>query len=328
MTDRSDSILSVNGLEIVLGSPSDRRTVVSNVDFDLGRGKTAALVGESGSGKTTIARAVMGLTPFSRGRITVFPDRAAEIPIPARGRHEHERLCKAVQMVFQDPMAALDPRVRAGKSILEPKSALRILGRDDEILEQVLRDVGLSPDLQDRYPHELSGGQRQRVLLARALVSKPELLILDEPVSALDISIRAQILNVLMELQRSQRMAMLFITHDLGTVRALADEILVLFAGRIVEAGPTESVLDSPQHPYTQALMGAVPSSDPEVARKTWRSLKSDASTLAHSPLGCPYAIRCPMVETACRTEIPNLVSVGPRRIACHPVSRQGDQGP
>jgi oligopeptide/dipeptide ABC transporter ATP-binding protein len=260
------------------------------------------VVGESGCGKSTLARALLGLVPPAAGSIEV--EGAA-----VRGRAELRALRRRVQMVFQDPYQTLNPRMRVRSVVAEPLVVQGVpAGEHDGRVARALTDVGLSERFADRYPHELSGGQRQRVAIAAALVLDPEGLICDEPVSMLDVSVQAQVLRVLMDLRASRSLALLFITHDLGLAWALCDRIAVMYLGRIVEQGSAAQVIEHPQHPYTQALVAAVPSPARTQGAKLLGGEPPDA---AHIPSGCRLHPRCPHRFEPCDTDDPPLLDAG-----------------
>ena len=290
---------------------------VDQVTLALGPGRTLGLVGESGCGKSTLGRMIIGLTLPTDGTLQVAG--ATMRPGAAVNRRQHAR---RVQMVFQDPGGSLDPRLPAGVQIAEP---LRVHGRGRaperaERARGLLDAVGLPTTLADAYPHQLSGGQIQRVAIARALVLDPPLLVCDEPTSALDVSVQAQVVNLLARIQQERRLGLLFISHDLGVVRSLADEIAVMYLGAIVESGPSDRLLEAPAHPYTQALIASVP----EVAaarRHTAPALGGEPASAAALPAGCRFQPRCPMARPACREAAPALKPTGDgRQVACHVV--------
>lgn len=289
---------------------------VDGISFNIAPGESVGLVGESGSGKTTVARAIVRLVPVTEGRI-VYAGR----DVTTLNGVELRAWRRQVQMVFQDPYSSLDPRMTIGQTIGE---ALDIHGlarngpERQKRVEQLLQDVGLDGRHADRYPHELSGGQRQRVGIARALAVEPKLLVCDEPVSALDVSIQAQIVNLLQDLQQRHGLAYLFIAHDLAVVEHLSRRILVMYLGRIVEAGDAREVCRAPRHPYTQALLSAVPVVDPD-SKRARIVLPGDPPSPMAPPPGCPFHPRCPMAQARCRTETPALREIAPGRFAaCH----------
>ena len=289
---------------------------VDGVDLAITRGETVAVIGESGCGKTTLARVLAGLYPASAGSVQF-----AGVELERLGRDAMRRFRRAVQMIFQDPFASLDPRMTAGGIIGEP-FAIHSPGNRGERrdwVSELLEAVGLSAQDRERFPHEFSGGQRQRIGIARALALAPELLIADEPVSALDVSIQSQILNLLHDLIGDRGLAMLFITHDLAVVDFIADRVAVMYLGVIVESGPCTSVLDTPRHPYTQALRAAVP----EVGRgkrHQGTALAGEVPSPLAPPSGCRFHTRCPLARDICRSEVPLLKPIGDsgHAVACH----------
>lgn len=300
----------------LLGRPRGRVQAVRDVSFTIAPGETLGLVGESGCGKTTLARALVRLVPVTAGRILY-----AGRDVTALAGRALRAWRRQVQMVFQDPYSSLDPRLTVGQSLGEALALHRLARNGAERrarIAHLLQDVGLDASHAGRYPHELSGGQRQRVGIARALAVEPRLLVCDEPVSALDVSIQAQIVNLLQDLQQRHGLAYLFIAHDLAVVEHLSQRLLVMYLGRIVEAGPARAVCRTPLHPYTQALLSAQPVADPE--RKRARIiLPGDVPSPLHPPPGCPFHPRCPVAEAQCRTEPPALREVEPGRwAACH----------
>lgn len=288
---------------------------VDGLSFHLAPGRTLGLVGESGCGKSTTARLVLGLLPPSGGEVRFEGE-----PVPARRGPAWRALRRRMQMVYQDPLAALDRRLRALDQVVEPLAVFAegTAAQRRERAQALLAAVGLSPHLFQRYPHELSGGQRQRVVLARALVLEPRLLVCDEPVSALDVSVQAQVINLLQDLQAQRQLAFLFISHDLKVVRQISHEVAVMYLGRIVEQGAPQELFQRPLHPYTQALVSAVPS--------PWRGaherrivLEGDPPSPAQVPPGCAFHPRCPQALARCREQRPELAELGPgRRVACH----------
>lgn len=291
-----------------VGTPGGVVKAVDGVSFDLAAGRTLALVGESGCGKSTTAYAVIGLEQATGGSVR-FDGRDVT---GLKGR-DRAALAQEIQIVFQDPSAALDPKMSVSDSIAEP---LAIAGwtRADRRLRvaELLDRVGLPAAFADRLPSALSGGQRQRVVIARALALSPRLLILDEPVSALDVSIRSQVLNLLLELQRDLNLAYLFISHDLSVVRHIADEAMVLYLGQVMESGPIDAMFGAPKHPYTQALLSAIPLPDPALQRRRAKIiLTGDLPSPLSPPPGCPFSSRCPVKIDACTTVRPPLVATG-----------------
>ncbi|HVW27690.1 MAG TPA: ABC transporter ATP-binding protein [Polyangiaceae bacterium] len=294
---------------------------VDGVSFGVGRGETVALVGESGCGKSTVARAIMGLVPPTAGEI-----RWEGAPAPPLGEAARRPLLSKLQMIFQDPDASLNPRLTISSSIAEPiqirERRLSRAERESRVTA-LMTDVGLDRTLGGRYPHELSGGQRQRVCIARALAVRPELLVCDEAVSALDVSIQAQILNLLVDLRERFELSYLFITHDLRVVRHLATRVAVMYLGQIVELGPTDALFDAPRHPYTQALLAAVPSFDAN--RTSTTRARGDIPSPSNPPSGCRFHTRCPKVFDRCPREPPELYTLPEgRRCRCFLV--EGDQ--
>jgi peptide/nickel transport system ATP-binding protein len=288
---------------------------VSGVDLDLRAGRSLALVGESGCGKSTLARLLVRLDQPSSGSIKLNGRELVGLP-----EAELRPVRRQIQMVFQDPYASLNPRLSVGEVVGEPLTVHKVADRAERVRE-LLASVGLDPACAVRFPGEFSGGQRQRIGIARALALRPQTLILDEPVSALDVSIQASVLNLLRELQREQHMAYLFIAHDLAVVRQVADDVAVMYLGLIVEQGPAGQVYSSPAHPYTNALMSAVPIPDPPMERARQRILLAgEVPSPANPPSGCRFRTRCWKATDRCATEVPTLASTngGPHLVACH----------
>ena len=283
---------------------------VRGVSFEIHRGETLALVGESGSGKTTTARGLLRLTEPSAGTVTFDG-----IDVRAASGPDLRRLRERMQIVFQDPYSSLNPRIAVGAAIAEVLAVHGIgrgRGERRDLVLALLGDVGLGSEIASRYPHELSGGQRQRVGIARALAVAPELLVLDEPVSALDASVQAQIINLLEDLQAQRGLAYLFVAHDLAVVHHTADRIAVMYLGEIVEEGPVDAVFDRPSHPYTQALLAAIPGSTAGASRRAVRARGELRADLADLP-GCPFRTRCPLRHDRCETT-PPYVQLGEGR--------------
>jgi len=300
----------------VLGRPTAIVAAVDGVSFSLEVGKTLALVGESGCGKSTLGRLVLRLIEPTAGRIR-FDGR----DVTALRERELRPLRRNAQLIFQDPYASLNPRMTVGQILAEPLALHDVVppSRRAERVNELLRLVGLEPRLTRRYPHEFSGGQRQRIAIARALAVEPKLIVCDEPVSALDVSIRAQVLNLLRDLQRRLGLAYIFISHDLAVVKHIADRIAVMHLGRIVEIGPNEALFANPRHPYSRALLSAIPVPAPGAMRERI-ILRGEMPSALHPPAGCPFHTRCPVAVTRCETERPELLG-GLHATACHRAS-------
>ena len=303
-------------------APAARVRALAGVSFTVEAGRTLAVVGESGCGKSTLARVLTMIEPPTAGRLLIDGRDVAAADAPTR-----RALRRAVQIVFQNPYGSLNPRQTVGAALMEP---LLVNGEGDAAAREqaaraMLRRVGLRDEHFGRWPHMFSGGQRQRIAIARALMLQPRVLVLDEPVSALDVSIRAQVLNLLLDLQEEFGVAYVFISHDLGVVRHVADEVLAMYLGRAVEQGPGEALFADPQHPYTQALLSATPTVDAG-ARRQRIVLRGELPSPLAPPPGCAFHTRCPIAETACRSEVPVLVpvaSVSQQRVACLVRQRQ-----
>ncbi len=288
---------------------------VDGIDLAIEPGEILGLVGESGSGKSTLGRTLVGLQTPSEG---VVRYRGADVD-GARGDRLRE-LRRERQFVFQDPSAALNPRMTLGTTLSEHLAVQRFSRADRRArIPAVLAQAGLDPSYADRYPHEISGGQRQRAVIARAISTDPDFIVADEPVSALDVSTRAQIINLLAELQRARRLTMLFISHDLSVVAHLCRRVAVMYLGRIVEVGPREALYATPLHPYTHALLSAVPIPDPVRERARQRiALRGETPDAARVPAGCRFHPRCPRTTAVCREVDPPLVATGSQDVACH----------
>lgn len=288
---------------------------VSGVDLAVYEGETLALVGESGCGKSTLGRLLLGLLPPTQGQVFFDGQDLAALP-PARLR----ALRRQMQLVFQDTAAALNPRWTVGQSLAEPLRIHNLCPRGEYAARgaALLTQVGLAPDLLDRYPHQLSGGQRQRVGLARALALSPRLVVCDEPVSALDVSVQAQMLNLLADLQASQGLTYVLISHDLGVVRHSADRVCVMFLGRVCEVGPTQALFSAPRHPYTKFLLDSVPRPDPTRRGESGPPLAGEIPSPVRPPSGCRFRTRCPYAQDICAQTVPPLTGAGDHQAACH----------
>jgi len=298
-------------------TPPPTLTAVDDVSVSLERHRTLGIVGESGSGKSTLARAILKLVPATAGRICVLGHELVNL-----SRAQLRPLKRDLQVVFQDPLASLNPRMTVGDIVAEPlwthKPELSRAAVRAEVAE-VLRRVGLSGRELNRYPHEFSGGQCQRIGIARALVLKPKIVVCDEPVSALDVSIQAQIVSLLLELRRELGVALIFIAHDLAVVRRISDRVLVMYLGRAMEVAPSADLYAQPRHPYTRALISAVPLPDPRAERARPREiLRGELPSPIDPPSGCRFRTRCPYVIDRCRAEVPLLRPLGYAEVACH----------
>jgi oligopeptide transport system ATP-binding protein len=287
---------------------------VDGVSFDLDRGETLGVVGESGCGKSTLARAILGLVPLARGSV------ALEGRAVAYGeRNQWWR--REIQVIFQDPLASLNPRMTVGQIVAEPLETLMpelSLPEMRRRVSGIMERVGLSAGHVNRYPHEFSGGQCQRIGIARALVSRPRIVLCDEPVSALDVSIQAQIVNLLTDLQQEMGLALVFIAHDLAVVRHISHRVMVMYLGRVAELADADDLYRHPKHPYTRALMAAVPVPDPGYRPQGAQILSGDVPSPLAPPSGCSFRTRCPIATDRCRTDRPDLRAAGDAMVACH----------
>jgi peptide/nickel transport system ATP-binding protein len=310
----SETLLSVQGLTKQFQTRSGTVKAVDGVSFDVKRGTIVGLVGESGSGKTTAGRCTLRLVEPNEGRI-VFDG----VDLRTLSEREMRNYRSRLQIIFQDPYSSLNPRLRIDQIIGEAIDIHRPVrggARRDRIAE-LLQRVGLNPDAARRYPHEFSGGQRQRIGIARALAVEPDFIVADEPVSALDVSVQAQVLNLIQDLQQDFGLTMLFIAHDLSVVEYLCDEVVVMYLGRVMERGPSREIYAMPRHPYTQALLSAAPLPDPKASRQRI-VLKGDIPSPLNPPSGCVFRTRCQYAVEACAEIVPPLEDVGSNHhVAC-----------
>ncbi|WP_395640479.1 ABC transporter ATP-binding protein [Pseudolysinimonas sp.] len=317
----TEALLRVRGLTVDFKVPVKGRlrpgklSAVAGVDLDVYRGEILGVVGESGCGKSTMGRALLQLIPASSGSVDFDGIELTSLP-----KRALRRLRRRMQMIFQDPFASLNPRMTIGRLIEEPllvHTDLSPSARREKALE-TMDLVGLNPDWHERYPHQLSGGQRQRVGIARALISSPSFIVADEPVSALDVSVQAQIVNLLEEVQEELGLTMVFIGHDLAVVRHLCDRIAVMYLGKIIEIGDSEEIYQRPRHPYTTALLSAVPVPDPQVEATRERIILSgDVPSPLNPPSGCRFRTRCWKAQEICATQEPPLAGAE-HQVACH----------
>lgn len=315
----SDPLLVVEGLvrhfpvrRDLLGRAVAVVRAVDDVSFSVPAGATLGIVGESGCGKTTLGRCLTRLEEPDRGRVDFDGT-----DILALGRRGMRRIRRDMQTIFQDPYSSLNPRLRVGDAITEAFAIHGLYTRTERRarVAELLATVGLRPEHAKRYPHEFSGGQRQRIAIARALALRPRLIVADEAVSSLDVSIQAQIVNLLLRLQREYRLTYVFISHNLGVVRLLSDRLAVMYLGRIVELGDAEAIFRRPMHPYTGALLAAVPRPDP-ARRRIYLEVKGEPPSPINPPAGCPFHTRCPKAQQRCRVEAPSLQELEPNHHA------------
>ena len=304
-------LLKVKDLEVTYGSGRKAFKAVNRANFEIYKGETFGLVGESGSGKTTIGRAIMRILPTSGGEI-LYKGQKINGKIP---RALDKQITREIQMIFQDPQSSLNERAKVsyivGEGLQNVRPDLSAAQREEKV-RQALLDVGLLPEFASRFPHEFSGGQRQRIGIARALIVEPEFIVADEPISALDMSIRAQVLNLLRRLQKERGITYLFIAHDLSVMRYISDRIAVMYLGKMVEIADADDLNENPIHPYTESLLSAVPIPDPKTARERQRIvLTGDVPSPLNMPTGCPFRTRCRYATEQCAVECPTLTDRG-----------------
>jgi oligopeptide transport system ATP-binding protein len=320
VTSPAEPLLAVRDLVKSFRVSGGTVRAVNGVSFDVARAETVGLVGESGCGKSTLGKTILRLIDPDRGSIVLAGEEIGRLNRSALRPHR-----RRMQMIFQDPYASLNPRITVGRLIQEPMDAHKVgtvAERKDRVI-WLMQRVGLRPEHAERFPHEFSGGQRQRIGIARALALNPDLLICDEPVSALDLSVQAQVLNLLVEIQEEFKLSLLFISHDLSVVAHLADRIMVMYLGHIVEIGTRDAVWEQPLHPYTRALISAVPRLDPDEGRPSKIVLTGDLPSPLNPPAGCPFHTRCPVAIERCSREVPALrVLADGSEVACHLISR------
>lgn len=288
---------------------------VDGISFTVNRGETLGVVGESGCGKSTMGRSILRLLEPTAGKVMFEGQNVVSLSKP-----KMRALRRQMQIVFQDPYASLNPRFTIAQTLLEPMIVhnLHNASQRMERVRNLLERVGLDPDYAQRYPHEFSGGQRQRIGIARALALNPKLMILDEPVAALDVSVQSQVLNLLEDLQEEFNLTYIFVAHDLSVVRHISDRVLVMYLGRMAELADSEDMFKDPLHPYTRALMSAVPVPDPDIKRERI-ILQGDLPSPANPPSGCPFHTRCPVAMDVCKEKVPEWKEVKPNhRVACH----------
>lgn len=289
---------------------------VSNIDITIYEGETLALVGESGCGKSTLGRLLLRLLDLTDGKI-----RFQGQEISSMSNKELKEFRKEMQIIFQDPYASLNPRMNVEEIISEPLTTYHMYPNKKETRERVLElmeEVGIAKESLHRYPHQFSGGQRQRIGIARALALNPKLIVCDEPVSALDVSIQSQVLNLLCDLQEEYHLTYLFISHDLSVVRHIANRVCVMFLGKVCEIGEVEEIFENPMHPYTKFLLEAVPKPNPELRKEKKELLKGEIPSPVNPPSGCRFNTRCPYATEKCKIAEPKMQMIGNRQIACH----------
>ncbi|WP_338722196.1 oligopeptide/dipeptide ABC transporter ATP-binding protein [Devosia sp. XK-2] len=322
------TLLSVENLSKVfhLGGgplrPGRELVALNDINLTVEAGETLAIVGESGCGKTTLGRCIIKAQPVSAGHVFYHPAKGGHVDLTTLGKREIKPYRRDIRMIFQDPMSSLNPNMRVFDIVAEPLRVHRLMrGKELEArVYETLAKVGIAPDAAGRYPHAFSGGQRQRIGIARALVLDPKLVIADEAVSALDVSIQAQVLNLLDDLKAEFGLTYIFISHDLGVVNYIADRVVVMYLGHVVENAPTEMLFERPRHPYTEMLLEALPIADPRRRKGRRTELKGEIPYLGNRPKGCPFHTRCKHVQDRCRSEKPALRPVNgtAQMAACH----------
>lgn len=313
--EREQNVL-LRAEHLVKTFPAGRNKVhaISDVDITICRGETLGLVGESGCGKSTLGRLILGLLRPTEGKIWF---EGQELTAMSKG--EFRKVRRDIQCIFQDPYASLDPRLSIANSIMEPLTINHVGTRQEqqEKVEALLKIVGIPVEYRNRFPHQFSGGQRQRVDIARALALNPKLIVCDEPVSALDVSIQAQVLNLLADLQNQMGLTYLFISHDLNVVQRISNRVCIMYLGQICESGPTEEIFAHPRHPYTHFLLSAVPVTDPE-QRQEKELISGELPSPIAPPPGCRFHTRCPYATEVCRTSVPSKTEENGHLFACH----------
>ncbi len=319
MTDERDNLLELKDLSVEFKARDKQGSVIKAVDhvsLDVERGKTLAIVGESGCGKSTLGRAILHLIPHSGGNILMDGQ-----DLTQKLRKDKKATRKSMQIVFQDPYASLNPRMRVKEIIEEPIRFHGIASSNadvDKEIEKIMKECGLPTYFKDRYPHEFSGGQRQRICIARALATQPNLVVLDEPVSALDVSIQSQIINLLQDIQKQKHLTYLFISHDLSVVHHISDRVAVMYLGSLMEIADKGELYENPSHPYTEALLSAIPIDNPQ-KRREHILLNGEIPSAANPPSGCKFRTRCPYATRFCGERVPELREIRPgHMIACH----------
>ena len=315
--NQREILLSVRDMTVDFGNRRNPFRAVDHVSFDIYKGETFGLVGESGSGKTTIGRAIIRINPISGGEVLYEGER-----ISGRISREKDReVTRKIQMIFQDPMASLNERAKVDYIVSEGLYNVHqglTEGERRERVERALKAVGLLPEFASRFPHEFSGGQRQRIGIARAIALNPRLIICDEPVSALDVSIQSQVLNLLKDLQERYGLTYLFISHDLSVVKFIADRVCVMFLGSVCEIGDTDKLYEKPLHPYTHFLLSAIPKADPRLRNPDKELLSGEIPSPVNPPSGCRFHTRCPYAKDICSQKTPECKKVEGRQVFCH----------